>query len=580
MLVAAVTTAVLLLNGCKRSSQPRKPLPAPAPKTSAATEGTTRQNEDATTTSSELKQPSGTAVLDAADLGKQLFGRHCAACHGERGDGNGIAAPFLFPRPRDFRAGRFRLVSTNNNVPTREDLHAVLLRGMPGSSMPPWGHLSQQDRDALVDEIMRMRTEGARELYTKTLKDDEGLTDEELSAEDVQADIQEYVDEFTTPGESTEVPESGTPNADSLARGKEAYARFTCVQCHGETGRGDGAAAMVDDEGMPTRPRDFTLGIFKGNHDPASLYRRIAYGMPGTPMPASTTMTPEQMMDLVHYIRSLSNEEQRQAAIPKRMTILAKRVEVLPKSGEDEIWAKADPVVLQTTPLWWRSDADVGLSVQVLHDGKALAVRLNWKDASADQHAIRSESFEDAVAIEVYRGPAEPFLGMGDAKSPVDVWFWDADRESGLAAADTEYPNTIVDVYPFSEGAVAAADFNRPGARMADQPAISLPARAVGNLITPGMNDESGGTSLHVAGPRTVTFRVAQSQIVRANGLWSDGRWTVAMTRALAPSSQDEGILLEPGTAASIAFAVWDGMHKDRNGQKSVTIWHDLKLQQ
>ena len=61
---------------------------------------------------------------------------------------------------------------------------------------------------------------------------------------------------------------------------------------------------MVDDEKMPTRPRDFTLGIFKGNPDPASLYRRIAYGMPGTPMPGSSGMTPEQMVDLVHYIRS------------------------------------------------------------------------------------------------------------------------------------------------------------------------------------------------------------------------------------------------------------------------------------
>ncbi|HJQ81718.1 MAG TPA: ethylbenzene dehydrogenase-related protein [Lacipirellulaceae bacterium] len=571
----AIVLVVLGPAGCQRSSKPAESAAKSA--TASASKADDNAEKPTNTTTSE---PIASQPQLATESGAQLYARHCAACHGERGDGKGIAAAFLFPKPRDFRAGRFRLVSTNNNVPTREDLHAVLLRGMPGSSMPPWPHLSQHERDALVDEIMRMRTEGAREFYTNTLKEDEGLTDEELAAEDVQAEIDEYVEEFTTPGESTEVPEAGTPTADSLTRGKDAYARFTCVQCHGETGKGDGAAAMVDDEGMPTRPRDFTLGVFKGNHDPASLYRRVAYGMPGTPMPASTTMTPEQMIALVHYIRSLSTEEQREAAIAKRTKIVAKRVEAVPESAEADAWDQLEPVLLQTTPLWWRNDADAKLAVQALHDGKAIAIRMSWADTSADEHSLRSESFEDAVAVELYRGPAEPFLGMGDAKSPVDVWFWDADRQSGpLAAADSEYPNTVVDVFPFSEAVVATAELNRPGARMADQPDISLPARAVGNLITPTADDESGGTSLHVAGPRTVTFRVTQSQIVRAMGAWSDGRWTVVMTRALSPSSQDDGTSLEPGGKASVAFAVWDGMHGDRNGQKSVTIWQDLHLE-
>jgi DMSO reductase family type II enzyme heme b subunit len=336
---------------------------------------------------------------------------------------------------------------------------------------------------------------------------------------------------------------------------------------------------MVDAEGMPTSPRDFTLGIFKGNHDTASLYRRIAYGMPGTPMPSSSTMTPEQMTDLVHYISSLSTEEQRQAAIPQRRKIVAKRVEAIPQSTQDETWNQSEPVQLQTTPLWWRNDGDVNLSVSVVHDGNSIAMRMTWKDASADKHALRSESFEDAIALELYRGPAEPLLGMGDKNSPVDVWFWDADRQIGVAAADSEYPDTVVDIYPFSETVVSRAELGRAGARMADQPEISLPARASGNLITPNSNDESGGTSLHVAGPRTVTFRVPQSQMVRAKGTWSDGRWIVVMTRALSLPSEDDGVPLEPGGSASVAFAVWDGSHADRNGQKSVTIWQDLKLE-
>ena len=90
-------------------------------------------------------------VLDFA----ALYSENCAACHGERGDGQGIAARFLYPKPRDFR-GRFRLISTSNMVPTRDDLLAVLRRGMPGSSMPSWEHLSDSNRNLLVDEILKM----------------------------------------------------------------------------------------------------------------------------------------------------------------------------------------------------------------------------------------------------------------------------------------------------------------------------------------------------------------------------------------------------------------------------------------
>jgi DMSO reductase family type II enzyme heme b subunit len=486
---------------------------------------------------------------------------------------------FLFPKPRDLRAGRFRLVSTDNNVPTRDDLHTVLNRGMPGSSMPPWSHLSQVDRDALVDEIIRIRREGVRESYIQQLKDEEGLSDDEIAAQDVEDEIRQYVDELTTPGQGTEVPEIQEPTPEAIVRGKEIYARFACISCHGETGRGDGVQEMFDDEKLPTRPRDLTLGILKGEYDPASLYRRIAYGMPGSPMPGSSTMTPEQMVDLVHYIRSLSTEEQRQAAIPKREKIVVKRVDAIPQLAQDEAWARIEPVHLRMTPLWWRNDADPGLTVQAAHDGQTISLRLTWEDSSADVHAVRSESFEDAVAVELYRGPAEPFLGMGDKTSPVDLWFWDADRQSGPAAAEEAYPNAVIDVLPFSEAAVASAELNRPGARVTEQPDISMPARATGNLIVP-TNDESGGSALHAGGPRTVTFRVPQqSKLVEARGTWSDGRWTVVMTRPFSVASQDEGLSLEPGGRASVAFAVWDGMHNDRDGQKSITIWQDLEIE-
>src|SRR5512139_4137704 len=68
---------------------------------------------------------------------KVLYDTHCAACHGAAGDGTGPASVWLFPRPRDFSAGLFKLKSTPGTaLPTDEDLLSTVTRGMPGSSMP------------------------------------------------------------------------------------------------------------------------------------------------------------------------------------------------------------------------------------------------------------------------------------------------------------------------------------------------------------------------------------------------------------------------------------------------------------
>jgi DMSO reductase family type II enzyme heme b subunit len=566
--------------GCRRSSQPADQRKAINDATNTAADSSPRRplEKPAAETPGSQAMAGVPQKIGPQESGQQLYARHCAACHGERGDGQGLAAAFLFPKPRDFRSGKFRLISTSNNVPTRDDLQAVLLRGMPGSAMPSWVHLAQQERDAIVDEILRLRVEGAQEVVVNQIKEDEGMSDEEIAASaEAQQAIEEEVRNATTPGEGRAVPAIGPTTEEAIARGKINYAKFVCVSCHGETGRGDGVQEMQDDEKLPTRPRDFTLGVFKGNPDPASLYRRIAFGMPGTPMPSSSSMTPEQMIDLVHYIRSLSSEEQRQAAVATRGKLVAKRLPAIPSSAGGD-WSQVPAIRLHVTPLWWRTDADANFQVQVAHDGRTLALRLSWSDTTPNLESLHSESFKDAVAVEVYRGLAEPFLGMGSADSPVDVWFWDADRQNELAAVEQSHPNAVADVYPFNEASVASAELSRPAGRMAAQPAIAFPARSVGNQIVPPANG-AGGSALQAAGPRTLTFHVPTSQIVQAHGTWADGRWMIVMTRPLAVNSSQEGVSLEPGSQASIAFALWDGSHQDRNGQKSITIWQDLEIE-
>ena len=526
---------------------------------------------------SGTEQP--TSAAENLTPGQQLYATHCAGCHGIAGDGKGLAALFLYPKPRDFRRGKFRLVSTTNGPPTREDLQAVMLRGMPGSSMPSWGHLPEKDRELILDEVVRLYRDGTRDRYIANLKEQEQLTDEEIKADDVQEEIKEFVQRQTTAEEIAEVPELPAADAAAIARGKELYIKQSCHSCHGNEGKGDGVQKMIDDEGFATAPRDLTRGIYKGGHDVASLYRRIYYGMPGTPMPSSKNLTPEQTADMIHFLRSLSTEVARERSVLKREKIVAKNVAALPADSDPKAWQVAEPVEIRLMPLWWRDDAVGTIKVQAVHDGRDIALRLEWEDPTADTHSGKTEAFKDAAAMELVAGGSEPFLGMGGTSTPVDLWMWDADRGQSGGDLEDVNPRVVVDIYPFNERTAQTAEYARQGTKSAQQPDLSLPAKATGNQIVRAAPHPTAGSSLAAAGPGSTSFRFVNSQLVVASGRYSKGRWTVLLRRSLDTRAAENGIRLAPGQTASVAFAVWDGAHRDRNGQKQVSIWQDLVVE-
>jgi len=75
-------------------------------------------------------------------------------------------------------------------------------------------------------------------------------------------------------------------------------------------------------------------------------------------------------------------------------------------------------------------------------------------------------------------------------------------------------------------------------------------------------------------------MRPRLSQLVSARGVYQDkdGCWTVVFRRPLTVPAEG-GVPLAAGDKLSIAFALWDGAARDRNGQKLVSIWHDLKVE-
>lgn len=242
--------------------------------------------------------------------GSALYTRHCAHCHGDLGDGGGMTAYGLWPRPRNFREGRFRLVTTRNGFPSDDDLLTVLRNGIPGSSMPAFGHFSEPELRALVEHVRGLTYAGALARF-RVLAEQGDIEPEE---------VYRRAEDSCVPGPALPVPkEFPPPTPASLAHGREVYMK-TCAPCHGPTGRGDGpqVSQLVNTDGSRARPRDLTLGRFKGGSDPAQVYARIMLGLPGSPMPASNTLPQNEILDLINYVLSLSRPEGTTAAQPPK----------------------------------------------------------------------------------------------------------------------------------------------------------------------------------------------------------------------------------------------------------------------
>lgn len=253
----------------------------------------------------------------AAVAAQALYAQHCAACHGTLGDGGGLAAQHLFPRPRDFRNERFRIVSTDRGTPAWEDLEAVTRRGLPGTSMPAFDRLPADERRLIVEEVRRLHRDGVRQHFLELMHGE---------GEDVdEAEVAEFVDLRTAPGEPVRPPQFGPADPDAVARGRRLYLQQNCQSCHGDDGAGANDVTLFDDQRRPTPPRDLIHDPLKGGSEPENIYRRLALGMPGSPHPASSTLSPHELADLVHYTRSLAQEPKRMLTNHQRALLAARR---------------------------------------------------------------------------------------------------------------------------------------------------------------------------------------------------------------------------------------------------------------
>jgi mono/diheme cytochrome c family protein len=484
--------------------------------------------------------------------GLTLYAASCAACHGEQGLGDGSAAYLLYPKPRNFAEGQFRITSTKSGLPSDEDLMQVLRRGMPGSAMPSWGHLPEQDLRALVVAVRELAVRGkAAQLMSnnKSMKPDRAL---------------KVAHSMLDPGAVEPLPAQLPEDQIDLKRGEALYA-MNCAACHDSDGRGRNKRDLTDNTGQLVFARDFTAGVFKGGSEPESLARRITRGMPGSPMPAAAEMPAADLWSLVAHVQQMirPGAQERVEQVQRALAAVA-APQALTTDPDDEVWRQARETFVPLMPLAWRDERSEGVTIRALHDDKHLAIRIEWKDSTQDDAAVRSQDFTDGVAVQLSADENPPLFAMGQKDALVNIWYWKAVRQRDLtdksASLEQQYPNMPRD------------DWGEP------KDGVYHPSSAAGNVVAPS-KDGSSVECLIAGGFGTLTSRGPTAQVARGGARRTADGWAVVFLHPLGAESHDDAVVLEPGRTLSIAFAVWDGAAGDRNGQKSVTIWHKISIE-
>lgn len=470
------------------------------------------------------------------EQGRVVYFRRCSFCHGLLGDGDGPAAGFLDPRPRDFTLGTYKFRTTQSGkLPTDEDLFRTVSRGLSGTAM-----------QAFDDEVIK-----------------NGLSEEARWA--VIAYIKTFAPEFKDPQydpykQVVALPENlPAMSAETIAKGKAVFERAKCWECHGKQGRGDGQKAFdrTDDWGFPIRIRNVTHPWkIKGGDAVEDIYMRFTTGINGTPMPSFVegVKSAEDRWFLASYVKSLQHK------LIEHQVLRPLRVEGdVPLAPEDPAWAKAPPMDVRlagqviAAPRWQNPSVELA-TLRAVANEKEIAFLIQWDDPFKDTvHKEDQEfdpkeiakvgaynsyidpykmvprkldTFRDSVAlqfpIKAVDGTKKPHFLRGDASGPVHLWVWKADlEEQGKRSV---------------EEAIA---------RGWKQPAKPQPEK---------------------------------QQQVSGKAVWKQGRWSVVMKRPLV-TEDGSGVQFAPGVFVPMAVNLWDGSNGEHGLVMAISTWHYVFLE-
>ena len=497
------------------------------------------------------------------EAGKRVYFTKCVWCHGVEGAGDGPAADRLWPRPRNFNQGTFKIRHTASGelplfdatkpVAGQNDLFETVTHGLPGSAMPPWeGILSEEQRlqvlSFVTTQLVKDRKFDDKASETQTVLDLAGL-------------------------------KAAPASKESLAKGAQLIVDKKCIECHGTDGRGDGNALnLKDDWGFPIQPADWhKCWNFRGSRrDPynvKNIFRTFSTGLNGTPMPSFADSTSvEERWDIANFVNSLCERDGKGNPLPiDPLTDKPKINFVIPSFSvegdisddpENEMWTKQERryvamggqithkprnFVNRIDDLWVKSlynDKDVVFLIQWDDRTKSVAeAKLPWEptEVNLDQYGVKEQDpktgeessiagrqnkyavYNDALAFQFpvkwqeIPPPFKPRYLWGDQKFAADIMKWEADG-SIRAFTGTGWDQDFEARDDFSE-----------------------------------------------------KINVMKSE-------WMNGRWTLMVKRPLK-GEYEEDTQFDMGKYIPIVFFAWDGHNGDAGRKMAVSAFYYTFLQ-
>ncbi len=485
----------------------------------------------------EPKNPMPEATEAFVEKGQVTYMKRCSFCHGLLGDGNGPAAEFMDPRPRDFTLGTFKFRTTQSGeLPTDNDLFRTVSRGLQGTGMQAF------DNDIIKN----------------------GLTEEERwqVISYIKTFAPEFEDEELDPikrGKLVSPPANKAPyDAAIVKKGQEIFIKAKCWECHGKQGRGNGQKAFdrKDDWGFPIRIRNVTLPWkIKGGAKVEDIYMRFSTGINGTPMPSfAKALSDEDRWALANFIKSLQHK------LTTSQVLKAMKVEgEVPFDPEAKEWAAAEPMDMRLAgqviaPPRWQNPSIELVTIKAAFNDKEIAFLMEWDDpfkdavhkkdkelntkeinkvggynsyvAANDMIPRALETFRDSVALQfpakLVEGTKKPHFYRGGSSNAVNMWIWQADK----------------------------AEQKKRGAAEAIARGWRQPPR-------PQAEDQ---------------------QQVTSKSLWKDGRWRVVMKRPLTTEDRND-IQFTPGKFIPMSMNAWDGSNGEHGLIMSLSTWHFVILE-